>query len=510
MTALSTTAILEMRGIEKSFTGTHALRGVDFSCDYGEVHGLVGENGAGKSTLLKILAGIYEPDNGKIVYCGEECLFSNYSKARKSGIGVVYQELSLLPQLSVAENIVMGIWPRNKFGIISWKEIKDQAVEILNDLGVEIQPDLLVSSLPMASRQMVEIAKMLIQKPKLIIFDEPTAPLSHDEVEYLFAIIRKLKVKNKGIIFVSHRLDEVLSISDRITVMKDGKRIITEAASWFDEKKLISSMVGRELSQIFPEKLKGSQQYSQTMFSYTGKLDKSRSPINFEVKEGEVVGVGGLQGQGQIELLQAIFGLGGCSDLHMRLSGKEIRVNNPRQAIKHGIALIPENRNEEGVFLILSALENLTAPTLKNRQRFGFIKLREEREEVEEIINKLSIKVSSHHQIAQSLSGGNMQKLVIGKWLMFNPKLIVLIEPTKGVDVATKQQIYLLIRQLARQGVAVILNTSDMLELIALCDRVLVINQGILTANLTDADITEGQIMEASVHQEPYAIREAG
>jgi len=500
--------LLRMQGIVKKFGDTCAVNGVDFDCDHGEVHGLVGENGAGKSTLMKVLAGVHSPDSGTVFINGIDKRFSNYSEARNSGVGVVYQELSLLPQLTVAENIAMGVWPKNKFGLINWPSIRKTSTEILKTIGIEINPDLLVSSLPVALRQMVEIGKMLAQNPELIIFDEPTAPLSHDEVIVLFNLIKNLKKQGKGIIFISHRLEEVLFISDRITVMKDGNTVISERASNFTERRLISSMVGREISEIFPPKpnLTGKE---NKIFSYDAVLNRSNMRVNFSVFEGEVLGVGGLQGQGQLELLNSIFGLGGCEELRVSIKDQKITIRNPRQAMRHGIALLPENRNEEGVFLILSTLSNLASTTITRRQKAGFVDKRAEMQATLNMIDQLKVKVSSYRQVAQSLSGGNMQKLVIGKWLIFNPKVIILLEPTKGVDVSTKQQIYLIIRQLADSGVAVIVNTSDMIELIGLCNRVLVMNHGYLTASLSGSDITEEKIMEASVSNQQIPSAEA-
>jgi inositol transport system ATP-binding protein len=499
--------LLEMQAIVKRFGGTIAVNGVDFDCAHGEVHGLVGENGAGKSTLMKVLVGVHSPDNGRIFINDEEQKFASFSEARKAGIGVVYQELSLLPQLTVAENIALGVWPKNQLGLIKWSTIRTTSVEILKTIGVDINPDLLVSSLPIALRQMVEIGKMLAQKPELIVFDEPTAPLSHDEVNVLFNLIKDLKNQGKGIIFISHRLDEVLSISDRITVMKDGKKVISDRTSNFNEKKLISSMIGREISEVFPTKhtLTGKE---RELFMYDCVLKRSNTRVKFSIHEGEVLGLGGLQGQGQLELLHSIFGLGGCEEMRISIENRKVSIKNPRQAMRHGIALLPENRNEEGVFLILSTLSNLASTTINRRQIFGFVNKRAELQAVRKMIDQLSIRVSSYRQVAESLSGGNMQKLVVGKWLIFNPKVIVLLEPTKGVDVSTKQQIYLIIRQLADSGVAVVINTSDMLELIGLCNRVLVMNQGYLTASLSGAQITEESIMEASVSNKPITYTE--
>jgi ribose transport system ATP-binding protein len=501
MAEQSSSLLLEMKGIVKSFGGTHAVKGVDFSCCRGEIHGLVGENGAGKSTLMKIIAGIHSPDSGKILINGVESRFADYSKARKAGIGVVYQELSLLPELTVGENIVLGVWPRGSGGLISWSKIRTIMKTVLKEIDVDIDPGILVGSLPMAIRQKVEIGKVLAQEPELVIFDEPTAPLSRDEVTVLFEILQDLKKRGKGIIFISHRIDEVLLISDRITVMKDGKVVITDSASEFNYQKLISSMVGRKMSEIFPAK-HGTNPNAKVLLTFDGILRQSGKRIAFSVREGEVTGFGGLQGQGQIELLKSFFGMGGCDRLQLSINNSPVSVKNPIQAMRNGIAFIPENRNEEGVFLILSVLENLAANTVNRHSQIGFIKLKEENSIVQDMIERLSIQISSVHQAAQSLSGGNMQKLVIGKWLIFDPRVIVLVEPTKGVDIATKQQIYLLIRQLADRGVAVIVNTSDMLELIGMCDRVLIMNKGTITASLESEKITEENIMEASVSRE--------
>jgi ribose transport system ATP-binding protein len=491
--------LLEMKEIVKSFPGTLAVDKVDFVCNKGEIKGLVGENGAGKSTLMKVLAGIYRPDSGAIFRKGVKKEYRNYSEARRDGIGVVYQNLSLLTELSVAENIYMGIWLKKRNGSIDWDEIRKTSKLLLDEVGVDIDPNELVSSLPMALRQMVEIVKVLAQNPEIIIFDEPTAPLSKDEVLELFRMLRDFKGQGKGIIFISHRLEEVLEIADTITVLKDGQEVITEKASFFNEDRLISSMVGREFSEIFPAKSKEIKE-KEEIFSFEGTLKKSNKKVAFSLSKGEVLGVGGLQGQGQIDFLESIFGLGGCEDLRIKISDRNVEVKDPFQAMKSGISLIPENRNEEGLFLILSVLENLVAPTIDKRQTFSVIQKGIESRVVEDIVEKLSIKISSVNQGAQSLSGGNLQKLVLGKWLISNPKVIIMLEPTKGVDVATKQQIYRLIRDLAEKNdVAVIVYTSDMLELIGVCDRVLIMNHGFLTAILKGDDITEENIMKASV-----------
>ena len=489
--------LAEMKEIVKSFPGTLAVDKVDFVCNKGEIKGLVGENGAGKSTLIKILAGIYPPNSGIIFREGVKKRYRNYSEARKDGIGVVYQNLSLLTELSVAENIYMGIWLKNRSGSINWYEIRKSSRKILDEIGVDIDPNELVSTLPMALRQMVEIAKVLAQNPEIIIFDEPTAPLSMEEVVELFKMLTDLKEQGKGIIFISHRLEEVLEIADIITVMKDGQEVITEKASFFNEDRLISSMVGREFSEIFPAK--SMEIKEEEIFSFEGVVKTSNKKVAFSLSKGEVLGVGGLQGQGQIDILESMFGLGGCEDLKIKILGRDAGVRDPFHAMKSGISLIPENRNEEGLFLILSVAENLVASTIDKRQTLGVIQKGKENGVVEDIVERLSIRIKSINQEAESLSGGNLQKLVLGKWLISDPRVIIMLEPTKGVDVATKQQIYRLIRELADNNVAVIVYTSDMLELIGVCDRVLIMNHGFLTAILKGDDITEENIMKASV-----------
>jgi ABC-type sugar transport system ATPase subunit len=496
-TNISTKEILiKMEGIRKYFPGTLAVDDVNFVFRKGEVHGLVGENGAGKSTLMKILGGIYRQDEGKIFVNGKEKRFKNYADARKSGVGIVYQELSLFPDLSVAENIFMGIWPKKR-RVVDWNTIKIRSKEILDEIDIKLDPEELVSPLPVALKQMVEIAKVLAQNPEIIIFDEPTSALSREEVAKLFKIIEKLKEQNKAIIFISHRLKEVLDISDVITVMKDGKVVITRENEYFDEEKLIMSMIGRELSRIFPDKDTSIEK--EKIFTFYGISEKYKKEVRFSVHKGEVLGIGGLQGQGQLELLQSIFGLGDSIDVKVRVFDQLIQPKNPSQAIKAGISLIPEDRNTEGVFLILSVLQNITAATVGKRKKNGLLDIKKERKEVRDIVKELSIKIVSLNQIARTLSGGNLQKLVLAKWLLSKPKVMVMLEPTKGVDIGTKQQIYNLIRKLAEQGVAVIIYTSEMIELIGICDRVLVMNQGFLTANLKGDEITEENIMKASV-----------
>jgi len=492
-------AFLELDEVVKRFPGTLAVDRVNFSAHRGHVHGIVGENGAGKSTLIRVIAGVYRPDEGTIRVDGVERSFHDYADARRAGVGVVYQNLSLLPELSAAENVIMGIWPRNRFGLINWSRAYNSAQESFKRVGLPINPRTLVSALPMAERQLVEIAKVLSQNPEIVIFDEPTAPLSRTEVDRLFQIINSLREQGKLVLFVSHRLDEVLGICDTITVMKDGRHVVTAPVGEFDENKLIAAMVGREITEVFPAKAAPSDK-AEPILSVSGVLDaEGERRIELVVHKGEVLGVGGLQGQGQLDFLHAIFGVHPIRGLHLTIEGTEHLIRSPGDAMRAGIALIPENRIEEGVFAGLSVGLNSISATIDRRTRFGFVNRRAEAEDIRWAVERLAVRLTSPNQNIESLSGGNMQKVVVAKWLLTKPKVIIALEPTQGVDVGTKQQMYVLFRRLADEGIAVIVFTSDMLELIGLCDRVVVMNRGVITGNLRGEEMREEAIMAAAV-----------
>ncbi|MDR1733093.1 MAG: sugar ABC transporter ATP-binding protein [Synergistaceae bacterium] len=509
----SRTPTLELRNLCKSFAGNAAVRDLTLEVHGGEIHSLVGENGAGKSTVMKMIAGIYAPDSGEIRLKGRAVRFGGYDKARKAGIGLVYQELSLLPQLSVAENIFLGAL-KSRFGLVRWREMREEARQALSLIGADIDPSLLAGSLSMARRQMVEIARVLLQKPDIVIFDEPTTALSAEEAERLFAVMNDLKRKGCAVVFISHRLKEVLRISDRVTVMKDGVKVLTENIGFFDENKLISLMVGRELTDIYPPKLSQKTENTQApeIFSFQS-VSPSGGKVAFSIREGEVLGVGGLAGQGQDVLLESMFGLREKGRSSMVLRGRELRFANPMQAIRSGIALVPQDRNRQGGFGVLSVPANMASATLKDRQTLGFVRVREEREAVSGMIRRLNIRTLGRDGSEDSdlsfaalaslecrlLSGGNMQKVVFGRWLLPDPGLMILLSPTSGIDIGTKRQIYHLIRDLANRGVVVIVLSSDMIELIGLCDRVLVMNAGKVTADLSGPRLTEEDIMKASV-----------
>jgi ABC-type sugar transport system ATPase subunit len=450
---------------------------------------------------MKMIAGIYPPDAGEILLDGTPVRFGGYDKARRAGIGLVYQELSLLPQLSVAENIFMGLW-KSRFGLIRWREIRKEAEKALAAIGANIDPAMLVDSLPVAQRQMVEIAKVLNRDPRIVIFDEPTTALSAEEATRLFGIMENLKKKGCAIVFISHRLKEVLQISDRVTVMKDGVKILTDNIAAFDEERLISLMVGREITDIYPQKLpKPDGADRKEFFSFAAAPNRFGETVQFSMEKGEILGLGGLAGQGQDILLESMFGLGKSDRAVMTLNGTELKFATPRAAIDSGIALVPQDRNRQGIFGILSVSGNISAATLRQRQTFGFILGKKERSAVEAMTRALDIRALSPAQECRLLSGGNMQKVVLGRWLLSNPRVMILLSPTSGIDIGTKRQIYHLLRGLAAKGVAIIVLSGDMIELIGLCDRVLVMNEGMITANLSGEQLTEEEIMKASVRQ---------
>ncbi|MDR1520936.1 MAG: sugar ABC transporter ATP-binding protein [Planctomycetota bacterium] len=492
-------ALLRMQSIDKSFAGNPVVRRVDFNCRAGEIHGLVGENGAGKSTLMKILAGIHQADAGTILLDGRPAAFRSYGEARAAGVCVVYQELSLLPRMSVAENIFMGRWRRGALGFLNWDAIRREARLALEKVGLgDLDVNRLAGSLPMAVRQLIEVAKALLYEPRLVVFDEPTTTLSGEEAERLFGLMRDLRRQGKGIVFISHRLREVLGNCDRITVMRDGERTLTGEAADFDENKLIFHMIGRDISQIFPQK--PGHLSNQVIFSYAGAAPDG-GKIEFSVREGEVLGIGGLAGQGQIPLLESIFGLGSGAEITVR--GASRRVKSPREAMRAGIALIPEDRNSQSSFPILSIRDNIASASLGRLSLGGLVRIRRERREVAEIAESLRIRMTSLAQEARFLSGGNVQKTVFARWLLAAPKALVLLSPTSGIDVGTKREIYRLIRELAGKGVAIIVLTGDMVELIGLCDRALVMYGGRIGGELSGAALTEENIMRASVGRRP-------
>jgi ABC-type sugar transport system ATPase subunit len=497
--------LLEMKNITKSFPGVMALDGVSFDLNAGEIHALVGENGAGKSTLIKILAGVYpHPEyGGEIFLGGAERRFANVRAAEKAGIAIIFQELSLVKDLSVAENVFLGREPR-RFGVINWEQLYSRAQKLLDDLHLAIDPLTPVRNLGIGQQQLVEIAKALSQDARIVVLDEPTAALTDAEVETLFGILNKLRSRGVAMIYISHKLDEVFRISDRITVLRDGRTIGTDATSSMDEGRIIAKMVGREVGQIFPEAthVRGEVVFEARNVtvedtSVPGKLLVER--VGFAVRKAEVLGIAGLMGSGRSELLMAIFGAhAGRKSAEMFVDGKPIQINQPSDAIKHGIGFVTEDRKRYGLILDQTILKNMTLAGLRSLS--GRFVTNEDAEAAagERAARDLRIKANSVFTIAGTLSGGNQQKVVLAKWLLTNPRVLFLDEPTRGIDVGAKQEIYAQINRLAESGLAIVLVSSELPEVLGLSDRVIVLHEGRVTGEFTRSEATPEAVMSCA------------
>jgi ABC-type sugar transport system ATPase subunit len=498
-------SLLEMKSITKSFPGVKALDGVSFDLDKGEIHALVGENGAGKSTLIKILAGVYpHPEyGGEIVLDGLARRFANVRESENAGIAVIYQELSLVKDLSVAENIFLGREPR-RFGIINWEKLYSGAQKLLDDLHLRIDPLTPVRNLGIGQQQLVEIAKALSHDARIVVLDEPTAALTDAEVETLFGILSSLRARGVAMIYISHKLDEVFRIGDRITVLRDGRTVGTDAARDLDEGRVIASMVGREVDQIFPKAahVRGDVVFEVRNVSVEdpavpGKLLVDK--IGFTARKGEVLGIAGLMGSGRSELLMAIFGAHpGRKSAEIFVDGQAAQINQPADAIKHGIGFVTEDRKRYGLILDQTILKNMTLAGL--RRLSGKFFTNEDTEAVagERSARELRIKATSVFTIAGTLSGGNQQKVVLSKWLLTNPRVLFLDEPTRGIDVGAKQEIYAQINKLAERGLAIILVSSELPEVLGLSDRVIVLHEGRVTGEFKREEATPEAVMSCA------------
>ncbi len=488
--------ILKMENISKAFSGVQALNHVNFSCEKGEVHVLAGENGAGKSTILKILAGLYRADAGEIFWQGKRVTIKNPQQSQKLGIAMVFQELTLVAQMTVEENVYLNAEPRDKFGLVDRKALRRNVLAAMDQYGIHVDPAMLVGELSVAQQQMTEILKILVREPELIILDEPTSALAKQEVERLYAIIRNLTAMGKTIIFISHRMEEIFAIGDRVTVLKDGNYVGTRLIREMDEDALIRMMIGRSLEGTFPQKQ--APVCDETVFEakHLASPDGKLKDISFTVKKGEILGVAGLQGHGQSELLNALSALYPLSSGEVFLKGRKLKARNAGQAIKNGVALVPADRKNQGLLLELSIRHNTAISSLGKRMNGGiFIDSRKEKAFVKDTIDKLSIKVGNMEHPVHSLSGGNQQKVVLGKELAIDPQVILFDEPTRGIDVEAKREFYVIMQRLAAEGVAVIMNSSDLMEVIGMSDRVLVMYEGGVSGILEKEDINEETIM---------------
>jgi len=491
--------IVRMEAISIRFPGVQALDGVDLACRRGEIHALVGENGAGKSTLIKILGGVYPPDSGSILLHGEKISFKNPQAAQRAGIHIVHQEFSLVPYLSVTENILLGQEETNGLGLIKASLMRRLALEALELVRLKLDPESLIVHLSASQQKLVEIAKALIAKPDILVVDEPTAPLNREETASFFETLRELKKGGATVIYISHRLEELFQIADRVTILKDGRKVATREMGEIDEDGLIRMMIGRALGDMFPRK--GVGKAGEKVLSVRNLERKGEiQGVSFDLHKGEVLGIAGLKGQGQEALLKTVFGVLAKNRGELAVDSAPAKINRPAQAIAAGMALVTDKRGSEGLCPLLSVRHNLSLPTLEKRQTMSVIDRRREREAVEAAVRSLNIATPSLNKLVKYLSGGNQQKTVIGKWLAAEPKIVLFIDPTVGIDVGAKTELYRLIRALAEEReMGVLLVTSDMLELLGLCDRILVMYEGRIVSQIPGPEATEEKIMRAAV-----------
>ena len=488
--------IVEMEHINKSFPGVKALDDVSFCLRAGEVMALLGENGAGKSTLMKILSGVYQKDSGTIHIFGKEVQDLNPKKAQELGVAIIHQELNLCGHLSVAENIFLGHETMKK-GLLSDKEMRLKAKKVLDELNMDISADAVVGDLAVSKQQMIEIAKALSINAKILIMDEPTSALTSKEIEDLFVIIRKLTSQGMGIVYISHRLEELQHIVDRITIMRDGKYITSMDFKDTSLQAIITNMVGREIKEKFPRvSCVRGRKILEVKHLNAGNMVKD---INLELFEGEIVGIAGLMGAGRTETTRAIFGVDSKESGEIILDGETIHINNPMDAIRAGIVLAPEDRKKDGLCTKLSIRENVGLPNLDFlSNRFGVIKRKKEEKITMEAVENLKIKVASIENNADSLSGGNMQKVVVGKWLARKSRVVIFDEPTRGIDVGAKVEIYHLMNDLKKQGIGVMFVSSEMPEVIGISDRVIVMCDGRITGVFSTDEVSQDLILECA------------
>ncbi len=489
---------LALRGAVKTFGPVVALADGTIELHAGEIHALVGENGAGKSTLVKILAGLYHPDAGEFVISGEKQSFRSVADSKAAGISVIYQEPTLFPDLTVAENIFIGRQPKGKLGLISRSAMRESAAELFAQLGVPINPDRLAEGLSIADQQIIEIAKAISMDARVLIMDEPTAALSGVEVERLFTVARALRDRGAAIMFISHRFEEVFALTDRITVMRDGRYISTVRTADATVEGIVKLMVGRDVDQLFP---KGDAEVGETVLRVENLSSAGVfSNVSFEVRAGEIVGLSGLVGAGRSEVARAIFGVDNYDSGSVTVNGNTLAKRSVQRAIDAGLGFVPEDRRKQGLVMELSVAKNATLALRKKLARFGLISGAREQQLARDWSDRLQVKTGSMEYPVSTLSGGNQQKVVLAKWLSTEPQLLIVDEPTRGIDVGTKSEVHRLISDLAAQGIAILMISSELPEVLGMADRVVVMCEGRVTATLDRADATPESVMHAATH----------
>ncbi|HEL0026539.1 TPA: sugar ABC transporter ATP-binding protein [Streptococcus equi subsp. zooepidemicus] len=484
---------IEMTAISKSFGSNKVLEKIDLVLHSGQVHALMGENGAGKSTLMNILTGLFPASSGTIVIDGVEKQFSNPQEAEAFGISFIHQEMNTWPDMTVLDNLFLGREIKGTFGLLDQKAMKEKAKRAFDRLGISIPLDLPIGSLSVGQQQMIEIAKSLLSEVSLLVMDEPTAALTDRETESLFQMIASLKKEGVGIVYISHRMEEIFRVTDLITVMRDGIVVDTKPTAETNPAELVKKMVGRDIDDYYPAK---AAELGELVFEVENLSGECFKDISFQVRRGEILGFSGLMGAGRTEVMRAIFGLDKRTAGRIRLNGQDIQVTNPVQAIRAGIGFLTEDRKEEGLILDFSIKDNMTLPSHKDFSKNGFFDDKTSRDFVQKMIDRLRIKSGRPEMVVGNLSGGNQQKVVLAKWIGIAPKVLILDEPTRGVDVGAKREIYQLMNELADRGVPIVLVSSDLPEVLGVSDRIVVMHEGRITGELSRGEATQEKVMQ--------------
>ena len=486
--------MLSALNLTKSYAGVRALRRASFELRAGEVHALIGENGAGKSTLIKIITGAVTADNGEVFFNGQPIVANSPQLARLLGIAAIYQQPTLFPELTVAENIALGVERQSAWRRIDWPGRRKRAAELLAQVGAKIDGGSLAGELSMPEQQLVEIARALGADAKVLIMDEPTASLSEEDTQNLFRVIRELRARGAGIIYISHRLEELPAIADRVTVLRDGETIETRAMSDVDRQELIRLMVGRELSAVFPKREAKAGEFVLELRNFGCRASNVRG-VNLMLRAGEIVGLAGLVGAGRTELARTIFGLTPADEGDMLLGGERVRIHNPADAIRRGIAYVPEDRRRHGVVLDLPISQNVSLASLDRLSQLGALDFRRERDLALEYVERFAVKTPAIFAPAGTLSGGNQQKVALSRWLATDPRLLILDEPTQGIDVGAKAEIHALMGELAAQGMAILMISSELPEVLGMSDRIVVMYAGTVAGVVDRAEATQQRVL---------------
>ncbi len=498
--AASSVPVLRLEGITKSFPGVKALKGVSFEVREGEVHCLLGENGAGKSTLIKIMSGVHHADTGTMYLDGKPFRLSSPHEARQAGVATIYQELLLFPELTVAENIFMGHAPTSGWSGMDWPAMRRETARLLASLDIhDLDPDAVVGTLSVGNRQRVEILRALSQDARILIMDEPTAALTEHDVQRLFAIVRRLRDRGVGVVYISHRLEEIFVLGDRITVLRDGEHVATRTVAETKPEELIQMMVGRQIDQLFPKETVPIGE--PVLEARNLRREPQTLDVSLTVRAGEIVGLAGLVGSGRSELAQVLFGITPATSGEIRVSGKAVKVSSPADARAVGIAYVPEDRATQGLVRPMTVRENFSMAILPRLAKSGFIDFGAEMNLARDGVKRFNVKTHTTEQVVNKLSGGNQQKIVLGKWLATNPRLLILDEPTRGIDVGAKAEIHRLMVELARQGLAILMISSELPEVLGMSDRVLVMREGRLVAEVPRSEATQNRVAAAMMGQ---------